>query len=67
MGENDVACARLHRNTNHDGNTDGKNNDALQSYETPCRGIPFFLFLVIQLPAQPHHNLPNCLDSEKNI
>ena len=44
MGENDVACARLHRNTNHDGNTDGKNNDALQSYETPCRGIPFFLF-----------------------
>ena len=35
MGANDVASSGLYQSTNYHGNTDGKDNDDSQSFETP--------------------------------
>ena len=37
VGTNDVASSILDQNSNHHGNTDGKDNDYSQSYETPWK------------------------------
>ena len=42
-GENYVASSELYQSTNHRGNTNGKNNDDSQSYETPQK-LLFLLF-----------------------
>ena len=59
VGENDVSSAGLDQSTNHHYNTDSKNNENLQSYETPKKQIVVPTLLVIQYPPQPQHNRPH--------
>ena len=58
MGTNDLASDGVYQITNHNVNTDGKDNGDSQSYNTPW-GKPSILLLVIKLAPKPHHNHPH--------
>ena len=65
--ENYVAPYGLDQSTNHHGNTDGKDNDDSQSYETPRKKVFVLPLLVIKSPPQSHHNRTYCPHLENNI
>ena len=52
--------------TNNRGNTDDKDSNYSQLYETPWKN-PVFPLLVIQSPPQTHHNCPHFLHLKNNI
>ena len=67
VGAHDVALAGLDQSTNHNGNTEVKDNNDSHSFETPRVKIAGFLLCLIHSPQQPHHIHSQCLHLENNI